>query len=129
MVPNPIPIGRFAALTVRPVKALRLYDRRDLLRPALVGFRSRFRCYTGEQVSVGQHIHLLRSLDMPFDDVCALLDAFGPEQMRQVVERDRQRVVQRVAHDQHILIALYTLEAQCEQARKEQDMRLESTPH
>ncbi len=128
-MPDLIPIGRFAALTGLTVKALRLYERRGLLRPALVEFRSRFRYYTPDQVAVGQRIHRLRSLDMPLDDIGTLVSASDPEQMRQVVARHRQRVEQRLARDQRIVSALYELEAHCAQAQKEQEMSQQSKPY
>jgi DNA-binding transcriptional MerR regulator len=128
-MPDLIPIGRFAALTGLTVKALRLYERRGLLRPALVGFRSRFRYYTPEQVAEGQRIQRLRSLDMPLDDIGTLVHASDPEQRRQVVRRHRQRVEQRIARDQRTVRALQELEVQCVQAQKEQEMSQQSKPY
>lgn len=128
-MPDLIPIGHFAALTGLTVKALRLYERRGLLRPALVGFRSRFRYYTPAQVAVGQYIHQLRSLDMPLGDIGVLVTSSDPARRREVLAQYRHRVEQRIAQDQRTVRVLQELEAQCAQAQKEQEMSQQGKPY
>ena len=51
-MPDLVPIGRFAALSGLTVKALRHYDKRGVLRPALVDFATGRRYYSRDQVGV-----------------------------------------------------------------------------
>jgi len=74
-MPTLVPIGRFAQRTGLTIKALRLYDKLGLLRPALVDFTSGFRYYSQDQVADAERIRLLRSLDMPLEDIRAFLSA------------------------------------------------------
>jgi DNA-binding transcriptional MerR regulator len=62
-------IGQLARLSGLSVKALRHYDRVQLLRPAAVDASTGYRLYRGEQVEEAQLVHLLRSLDLPLDQV------------------------------------------------------------
>jgi len=62
-------IGQVARRSGLSVKALRHYDRVQLLRPAAVNGGTGYRLYRGEQVAEAQLVHLLRSLDLPLDQV------------------------------------------------------------
>ena len=81
-MPTLVPIGRFAQKTGLTIKSLRLYDKLGLLRPALVDFTSGFRYYSQDQVADAERIRLLRSLDMPLEDIRAFLSAPDPETIR-----------------------------------------------
>ena len=60
-MPDLVSIGRFAALSGLTVKALRLYDKRGVLRPALVDFETGRRYYSLAQVAAArQNEHRLR---------------------------------------------------------------------
>ena len=58
-------IGEFAARTRLSPKALRLYDRLGLLRPALTDPASGYRHYSADQVRTARLIAQLRRIDMP----------------------------------------------------------------
>jgi DNA-binding transcriptional MerR regulator len=58
-------IGAFAERTRLSAKALRLYDRLGLLRPARIDPGSGYRFYGEDQVSTAQLVALLRRLGMP----------------------------------------------------------------
>lgn len=68
-------IGAFAALTGLTPKALRLYDKRDLLRPASLDPESGYRRYSNEQVADGTLIAMLRAIDMPLAEIATVLAA------------------------------------------------------
>lgn len=72
-----VPIGRFSQLTRLSLKALRLYDENGLLRPALVDAETGYRYYRAEQRRRASFIRLLRSLEMPLDQIREVLDASG----------------------------------------------------
>ena len=93
---NLVPIGRFADLTGLTIKALRLYDQRGVLRPAVVDFKSGFRYYSLDQVADAQQIRLLRSLEMPLDEIRVLLNAPDPVAMRGCLVHHQQRIEERI---------------------------------
>jgi DNA-binding transcriptional MerR regulator len=66
--------GEFAARTRLTPKALRIYDRIGLLRPASVDHTNGYRRYSTVQVRTGQLIGLLRSAELPLSDIAAVLD-------------------------------------------------------
>lgn len=60
-------IGTFSAASRLSQKALRLYDRHGLLRPALTDPCSGYRYYRAEQLGMAKRIVLLREMEMPPD--------------------------------------------------------------
>ena len=71
--------GEFSRRSQLSVKALRLYDRLGLLRPAVVDGRNGYRGYDESQLFTARLIVLLRSLDMPLHEVARVVAAAGPE--------------------------------------------------
>jgi DNA-binding transcriptional MerR regulator len=71
-------IGEFARLAGLSLRALRLYDKSGLLRPAEVVEATGYRRYTSHQVYAGRLIALLRRLDMPLTEIAEILGAGGP---------------------------------------------------
>ena len=82
--PGPLPddglltSGGFARRSGLSAKALRLYDRIGLLRPAEVDRANGYRPYHESQLYAARLIVLLRRLDMPLAQVAAVLAARGP---------------------------------------------------
>lgn len=71
--------GEFSRRSQLSIKALRLYDRLGLLRPAAVDGRNGYRGYDESQLFTARLIVLLRSLDMPLDEVARVVAAGGAE--------------------------------------------------
>ena len=71
--------GEFSRRSQLSIKALRLYDRLGLLRPAIVDGRNGYRGYDESQLFTARLIVLLRSLDMPLHEVARVVAAAGPE--------------------------------------------------
>jgi DNA-binding transcriptional MerR regulator len=71
--------GEFSRRSQLSIKALRLYDRLGLLRPAVVDGRNGYRGYDESQLFTARLIVLLRSLDMPLEEVARVVAAAGPE--------------------------------------------------
>jgi DNA-binding transcriptional MerR regulator len=113
-----VPIGRFAALSGLSVKALRLYDRRGVLRPAVVDLVTGWRYYSPDQVGVAARIRVLRGLDMPLADIPAVLHAPDGVAARAAVERHRRRIEGHIARQRRALIILRRLEEQWVNERK-----------
>lgn len=72
-------IGVFARRSRLSMKALRLYDRLELLIPADVDPENGYRRYRESQLATARMIVMLRRLDMPLSQVAEILSASGPE--------------------------------------------------
>lgn len=73
-----MPIGDFARMTHLSVKTLRHYHDVRLLEPASVDPASGYRYYAAAQVPIALAIRRFRDLDMPIDQVRAVLEAPDP---------------------------------------------------
>ena len=71
--------GEFARRSRLSVKALRLYDRSGLLRPAEVHPGNGYRRYAERQLYAARLIVLLRRLDMPLSQIAGILGAGGAD--------------------------------------------------
>lgn len=119
-------IGRFAELTGLTVKALRLYDSRGILRPAVVDFESGYRYYSPEQISVAREIRLLRSLHMPLAEIQLLLGDDDPKQVDAHLGRHRARLTSRLREYKQALALLPTADAWCSRTGKDDAMETET---
>src|SRR4051794_3010090 len=72
-------IGEFSRMTHLSVKALRHYDEVGLLRPADVDPASGYRRYAVGQLPAAQVIRRFRDLDMPIEQIRAVLAAVDPD--------------------------------------------------
>lgn len=68
-------IGEFARRSRLSVKALRLYERQGLLRPAVVDAANGYRRYREDQLTAARLVALLRRLDMPLAVVARIVAA------------------------------------------------------
>ena len=73
-MPDRLTIGAFARLTGLTPKALRHYDALGLLAPAETDVATGYRRYDRSQVETGRAIGRLRDLDVPLEDVRAVID-------------------------------------------------------
>lgn len=90
--PELVPIGRFARLAGVSIGALRHYDELDLLRPAEVDATTGYRRYRLEQVDTALTIRRLRDLEVPIDEIRAILAADDPAERQALLERHRVRI-------------------------------------
>jgi DNA-binding transcriptional MerR regulator len=84
-------IGRFARTTGLTIRTLRRYDAIGLLVPAHVDEDTGYRWYTLDQAREGEAIRRLRELDVPLEEVRALLHA-SPDDVRRGLESHRARL-------------------------------------
>ena len=70
-------IGEFAAATQLTPKALRLYDEQRLLPPASIDATNGYRYYSRAQVKLGRLIRTLRDMDLPLEEIAAVVTAEG----------------------------------------------------
>jgi DNA-binding transcriptional MerR regulator len=101
----PMSSGEFARRTRLSMKALRLYDRLGLLRPAVVDAQTGYRTYHASQLYTARLIVTLRRLDMPLPEVAGVLNATGAD-AADLVEAYWARVERRVAAQRDIVANL-----------------------
>jgi DNA-binding transcriptional MerR regulator len=85
-------IGEFSRATLLSVKTLRHYHEVGLLEPADVDPSSGRRRYAAEQIPTAQVIRRFRSLDMPVDEIRALLTAADPAGRNEVITAHLDRL-------------------------------------
>ncbi len=96
-------VGQLARRAGLTAKALRHYDRIGLLRPDLADAAG-YRWYAVEQVAVAQRIAVLRSVDVPIDEIRRCLD--DDALVNDVLKEQRRRLesrLTRVQRDLHTL--------------------------
>lgn len=103
---NLLPIGRFSQITRLTVKALRYYDEIGLLKPAAVDEATGYRYYSLAQAIQAERIRLLRSLDVPIEDIQTILRESDPDAVRAHFARHRDLVRERADRYQSVLAAL-----------------------
>lgn len=104
-----IAIGDFSRMTHLSVTTLRHYHDVGLLRPAEVDPDSGYRFYAPEQVRVAQIISRFRSLDMPLDQIKAVLEAPDPGARNGVIVAHMQRMESELAATQSVVASLRSL--------------------
>ena len=103
-----LPIGRFARATRLSVKALRHYDELGLLRPAFVDPSSGYRYYRPAQANQAEAIRILRSVEMPLEEIAALLAESG-EPVAKRLQLHRERLEARLDEHRRMLAFLQRL--------------------
>ncbi len=104
-----LPIGRFSRATRLSVKALRHYDELGLLRPAYVDPSSGYRYYRPAQANQAEAIRILRSLEMPLEEIGELLATGGGEGAARRLHRHRERLEARLDEHRRMLAFLQRL--------------------
>jgi DNA-binding transcriptional MerR regulator len=96
-------IGQFARLTGLSIGALRHYDEVDVLRPAAVDPSTGYRRYRRAQLEIARVIARLRDLEMPLDDIRAVLATDDDAERRRLIGAHRGRVEARTFRMQYLL--------------------------
>lgn len=98
-------IGEFSRRSQLSLKALRLYERLGILRPAAVDERNGYRRYHESQLYTARLIVLLRLLDMPLSEVARVVPA-SPGEAAEIIDAHWQTTQRRVDAQRQILAAL-----------------------
>jgi DNA-binding transcriptional MerR regulator len=109
MTSTALSIGEFSRMTYLSVKALRHYHDVGLLAPAQVDDRTGYRSYVPEQVATGQLIRRLRDLDMPIEDVRAVIDAPDSTTRDAVLAEHLRRMERRLEETRDAVASLRAL--------------------
>jgi DNA-binding transcriptional MerR regulator len=121
-------IGDFSRATHLTVKTLRHYHEAGLLVPAAVDSRTGYRRYTAEQISLAQIIRRFRSLDMPVNEIHAVLSTADPGVRNGLIAAHLRRLEGELSRTQE---AVASLRAILEHPRKDLRIgrrRIEQTP-
>jgi DNA-binding transcriptional MerR regulator len=101
-----LPIGDFSRATHLSAKMLRHYHEIGLLEPVEVDGHSGYRRYAAEQIVTAQIIRRFRDLDMPLDDIHAVLQAPDVETRNQVIASHLARLESSLARTQETVASL-----------------------
>jgi DNA-binding transcriptional MerR regulator len=102
-------IGDFARATHLSIKTLRHYHRVGLLEPADVDRRTGYRYYAADQIPTAQVIRRFRALDMPLEEIQAVLAAPDPGSRNDLIAAHLDRLEQGLARTQQAVASLRDL--------------------
>lgn len=91
------------------IKVLRFYDNVGLLKPAWVDPSSGYRYYRIGQANHAEAIRILRSVEMPIDEIKELRANDSPDITRKLLDGHRRRLAERLAQQQRTLAFLEAL--------------------
>ncbi|MEO5840924.1 MAG: helix-turn-helix domain-containing protein [Acidimicrobiales bacterium] len=102
-------IGEFSRVTHLSVKALRHYHDVGCLEPADVDTSSGYRLYAAAQVPTAQFIRRFRDLDMPLDEVRAVLGAPDTAARNAAIAAHLERMEHRLEQTRETVASLRAL--------------------
>jgi DNA-binding transcriptional MerR regulator len=108
-MPSLLAIGDFARATHLSVKMLRRYHQSGLLEPAEVDSQTGYRHYTTAQIPVAQIIRRFRNLDMPLNEIHAVLAAPDLQTRNDVIASHLSRLEGNLARTQGAVASLRKL--------------------
>jgi DNA-binding transcriptional MerR regulator len=108
---HPFSIGQFAKLTGLTPRALRIYAKEGLLQPEVINPETGYRYYSQAQSLVAERIRLLRSIDMPLEDIREVLSYPGTEVCQELLQSHKQRLEEQLKEYQEALQTLEDLSA------------------
>jgi DNA-binding transcriptional MerR regulator len=121
-------IGEFSRATHLTVKTLRHYHEAGLLIPASVDHRTGYRRYSADQISVAQIVRRFRSLDMPVNEIHAVLASTDPAARNGLIAAHLRRLESELSRTQDAVASLRDiLEHPAKDLRIER-RRIESVP-
>ncbi|MGC2484797.1 MAG: MerR family transcriptional regulator [Acidimicrobiales bacterium] len=108
-MPDSLTIGEFSRITHLSVKTLRHYHQVGLLEPADVDAQTGYRHYTIGQIPTAQVIRRFRSLDMPVEEVKAVLRASDHEARNALITAHLNRLEDELTQTQLSVASLRSL--------------------
>jgi DNA-binding transcriptional MerR regulator len=102
-------IGDFSRATHLSVKTLRHYHRVGFLAPADVDTETGYRRYTTDQIPTAQVIRRFRDLDMPLDQIHAVLEASDLSARNELISAPLASLEQDLARTQSAVASLRNL--------------------
>lgn len=120
-----VSIGDFSRMTYLTVKALRYYHDVGLLEPWSVDESSGYRSYQLSQVPTAQVIRRLRELNMPLDDVRAVVAASDVEARNKAISDHLRRMEDQLSQTRETVTSLRSL---LQQPQVDAQVELRSVP-
>jgi len=108
-MPASLSIGDFSRATHLSIKTLRHYHRLGLLEPSEVDPDTGYRRYTTLQIPAAQVIRRFRDLDMPLEEIRAVLDTPDLRARNKLISAHLTRLEQDLARTQHAVASLRDL--------------------
>ncbi len=108
-MPSALAIGDFSRATHLNIKALRHYHRIGLLEPAEVDPFTGHRRYNTDQIPTAQVIRRFRALDMPLEEIHAVLTTADPRARNELITAHLQRLEMTLARTQQAAASLRDL--------------------
>jgi DNA-binding transcriptional MerR regulator/effector-binding domain-containing protein len=102
-------IGDFSRMSHLSIKALRHYHDVGLLPPAEIDSQSGYRYYAPDQVATAQVIRRFRDLDMPVDEIKAVLIAPDPSSRNEVIVNHLERMQAQLKETEATVTSLRSL--------------------
>src|SRR6185503_5063173 len=100
-------IGEFSQITGLPVKTLRFYHEKGLLLPSSVDESTGYRFYDAAKIEKARVIMRLREMEFSLEDIAAVLSECDDEAgILEQLERQKQRLQQRIQEDRDIVRSL-----------------------
>jgi DNA-binding transcriptional MerR regulator len=127
-MPGSLTIGDFSRATHLSIKTLRHYHRVGLLEPAAVDPDTGYRRYGTTQIPAAQVIRRFRELDMPLDEIRAVLLAPDPAVRGQLIAAHLDRLEQSLARTKDAVASLRDLLAAPADAPPIAHRRVGATP-
>jgi len=109
VVDSTLAIGDFSRATHLSVKMLRHYHETGLLEPVEVDSDTGYRRYAPAQIGTAQVIRRFRDLDMPLDDIRAVIAAPNVETRNQLISTHLARLEQNLTRTQLAVTSLREL--------------------
>jgi DNA-binding transcriptional MerR regulator len=108
-MPNSFAIGDFSRATHLTVKTLRHYHVTGLLQPAHIDPQTGYRRYTTDQIPIAQIIRRFRDLDMPLNEIQAVLSASDVQTRNELIAAHLKRLESDLAKTQGAVASLRNL--------------------
>ena len=108
-MPSALAIGDFSRATHLNIKALRHYHRIGLLEPAEVDPFTGHRRYTTSQIPTAQVIRRFRALDMPLEEIHAVITTADPQARNELIAAHLQRLETTLTRTQQAAASLRDL--------------------
>ena len=126
-MPHLLGIGEFAQATHLSIKTLRRYHESGLLQPAGVNLQTGYRTYTTAQIPTAQIIRRFRELDMPLDEIRAVLNARDLRARNDLISAHLARLEENLARTTSVIASLRDLLDQSASAPSITLRRIEQT--
>jgi DNA-binding transcriptional MerR regulator len=106
-----LPIGMFSRASSLSIKTLRAYHESGVLVPARVDPQTGYRSYTVDQLADAAIVQRLRALDLPLEQVRAVIDARDPDVTRSILAGHQHEMQTRLDETERIVAELQSVVA------------------